>query len=81
MFGQLVDPNLEGRYPVRSLHHIIAITAMCLQEQPNFRPLIGDIVVALEYLATQTHSSELNKGKVRSPQPISPSLRKSYAFS
>ncbi|KAI3424021.1 Protein kinase domain-containing protein [Psidium guajava] len=55
-FSQLADPLLQGRFPVRCLHHAIAITAMCLQEQPNFRPLIGDIVVALEYLATQTGS-------------------------
>lgn len=26
---------------------------MCLQEQPSFRPIIDDIVVALEYLYSQ----------------------------
>lgn len=52
-FIQLVDPLLEGRFSVRSVHHVVAVTAMCLQEQANFRPLIGDIVVALEYLASQ----------------------------
>ncbi|KAK3038827.1 hypothetical protein RJ639_028549 [Escallonia herrerae] len=57
-FVQLVDPLLEGRFPVRSLHHAVAITAMCLQEQAQFRPLIGDIVVALEYLSSQVDSLE-----------------------
>ncbi|MCI10920.1 serine/threonine-protein kinase PBS1-like, partial [Trifolium medium] len=50
----MADPLLQGRFPVRCLHQAIAITAMCLQEQPKFRPLIGDIVVALEYLASQS---------------------------
>ncbi|KAE9456832.1 hypothetical protein C3L33_11255, partial [Rhododendron williamsianum] len=50
----LVDPLLQGRFPLRSLHHAVAITAMCLQEHAHFRPLIGDIVVALEYLASQS---------------------------
>ncbi|XP_031476137.1 probable serine/threonine-protein kinase PBL7 [Nymphaea colorata] len=54
-FNQLADPLLHGRYPLRSLQHAIAISAMCLQEQANTRPLIGDIVTALEYLASQPY--------------------------
>lgn len=61
-FIQLVDPLLEGRFSVRSVHHVVAVTAMCLQEQANFRPLIGDIVVALEYLASQAEISEHETG-------------------
>ena len=56
-FIQMVDPLLQGRIPVRSLHQAIAITAMCLQEQPKVRPLIGDIVVALEYLTSHSQST------------------------
>ncbi|XP_059634612.1 probable serine/threonine-protein kinase PBL21 [Cornus florida] len=70
-FVQLVDPVLKGRFPLRSLHHAVAITAMCLQEQANFRPLIGDIVVALEYLSSKTESSESRRGAPRSPPPPS----------
>ncbi|KAJ1397572.1 Serine/threonine-protein kinase, active site [Sesbania bispinosa] len=55
-FVHMVDPLLQGNFPLRCLHQAIAITAMCLQEQPKFRPLISDIVVALEYLASQTQS-------------------------
>ncbi|KAK2988233.1 hypothetical protein RJ640_020715 [Escallonia rubra] len=72
-FVQLVDPLLEGRFPVRSLHHAVAITAMCLQEQAQFRPLIGDIVVALEYLSAQADSLEVRKGGPRTPSQPSPS--------
>nr|GEV10699.1 probable serine/threonine-protein kinase PBL21 [Tanacetum cinerariifolium] len=57
-FVQLVDPLLQGRFSIRSVHNVVAVTAMCLQEQANFRPLIGDIVVALEYLASQAEMSE-----------------------
>lgn len=66
-FLQLADPLLEGHFPVRCLHHAIAVTAMCLQEQPTFRPLISDIVVALEYLASQNGSLESQGGGFRSP--------------
>lgn len=69
-FVQMVDPLLQGRFPIRCLHHAIAITAMCLQDQPNFRPLIGDVVVALEYLASQPYI-DTGSGK-RTPLPISP---------
>ncbi|KAJ9554630.1 hypothetical protein OSB04_018675 [Centaurea solstitialis] len=68
-FVQLVDPLLQGCFSVRSVHHVIAVTAMCLQEQANFRPLIGDIVVALEYLASQAEMSENHKGLTVGSQP------------
>ncbi|XP_015576698.2 probable serine/threonine-protein kinase PBL21 [Ricinus communis] len=70
-FYQLVDPLLQGCYPRRCLNYAIAITAMCLHEEANFRPLIGDIVVALEYLASQCHGSESNSSQVRSGIPQS----------
>ncbi|KAK7376655.1 hypothetical protein VNO80_02069 [Phaseolus coccineus] len=63
--SQIVDPLLEGRYPLRCLQNAIAITAMCLQEQPNLRPSINDIVVALEYLASE--SSEVVRHRARTP--------------
>ncbi|XP_039061524.1 probable serine/threonine-protein kinase PBL21 [Hibiscus syriacus] len=43
-FSLLVDPLIRGCYPHRCLNYAIAITAMCLNEEANFRPLIGDIV-------------------------------------
>ncbi|KAF9611939.1 hypothetical protein IFM89_037159 [Coptis chinensis] len=72
MYVQLVDPLLNGHFPVRSLHQAIAITAMCLQEQPNFRPIASDIVVALEYVASQPYSerrSEKSSPPLSSPTP------------
>ncbi|KAL8142557.1 hypothetical protein V2J09_015589 [Rumex salicifolius] len=71
-FNQLADPALQGRFPVRSLHHAIAIAAMCLQEQPTHRPLITDVLVALEYLAAQPYNPVANSGKPSSPQQSTP---------
>ncbi|KAF3591023.1 hypothetical protein DY000_02023884 [Brassica cretica] len=57
-FGHLVDPSLRGAYPRRCLNYAVAIIAMCLNEEAHYRPFIGDIVVALEYLAAQSQSLE-----------------------
>ncbi|KAK8494380.1 hypothetical protein V6N13_015172 [Hibiscus sabdariffa] len=53
MFSQMADPMLQGQYPPRGLFQALAVAAMCVQEQPNMRPLIADVVTALTYLASQ----------------------------
>ncbi|KAF5741195.1 Kinase superfamily protein [Tripterygium wilfordii] len=53
-FSKLVDPWLEGRYPIRGLYQALAVASMCIQEQAA-RPLIGDVVTALSYLANQSY--------------------------
>ncbi|EOA34287.1 hypothetical protein CARUB_v10021802mg [Capsella rubella] len=57
-FGHLVDPLLRGKYSKRCLSYAIAITEMCLNEEANYRPKIGDVVVAFEYIAAQSKSHE-----------------------
>ncbi|GAA0147434.1 hypothetical protein LIER_07134 [Lithospermum erythrorhizon] len=52
-FNMLVDPLLEGNYPEKGLHQAVAVAAMCLQEEPSTRPLISDVVTALEYLTME----------------------------
>ncbi|KAA3485752.1 putative serine/threonine-protein kinase RLCKVII [Gossypium australe] len=54
-FSRMVDPLLQGQYPVRGLYQALAIAAMCVQEQPNMRPAITDVVMALNYLASQKY--------------------------
>ncbi|KAK9992349.1 hypothetical protein SO802_027334 [Lithocarpus litseifolius] len=54
-FPKMADPLLRGRYPMRGLYQALAVAAMCLQEQAATRPLIGDVVTALTYLASQTY--------------------------
>ncbi|KAK6133330.1 hypothetical protein DH2020_032933 [Rehmannia glutinosa] len=53
-FKIMADPLLEGKYPVKGLYQALAVAAMCLQEEASTRPLIGDVVTALEYLAVTT---------------------------
>ncbi|XP_078440504.1 protein kinase superfamily protein [Wolffia australiana] len=54
-FPKMADPLLQGLYPMRGLYQALAVAAMCLQEQAATRPLIGDVVTALSYLASQTY--------------------------
>ncbi|KAK7261414.1 hypothetical protein RIF29_27724 [Crotalaria pallida] len=72
-FAQMVDPLLRGRFPVRGLYQALAIAAMCVQEQPNMRPVIADVVTALNYLSSQKyephlHSVQCCKGSQSSPR-------------
>ncbi|XP_065006635.1 probable serine/threonine-protein kinase PBL7 [Musa acuminata AAA Group] len=54
-YVEMADPLLEGKYPLKGLYQAIAVAAMCLQEQASGRPLVSDIVTALEYLATSSN--------------------------
>ncbi|XP_052178182.1 probable serine/threonine-protein kinase PBL23 [Diospyros lotus] len=51
-FTMMADPLLEGRYPLKGLYQALAIAAMCLQEEAYVRPLMGDVVTALEFLSS-----------------------------
>ena len=61
-FPKMADPLLQGRYPMRGLYQALAVAAMCLQEQAATRPLIGDVVTALTYLASQTYDPNARVG-------------------
>ncbi|KAF0908613.1 hypothetical protein E2562_026657 [Oryza meyeriana var. granulata] len=70
-FPQMADPALHGQYPSRGLYQALAVAAMCVQEQPTMRPLIGDVVTALTYLASQTYDPEA-RGSHQAPCLMSP---------
>ncbi|XP_011658965.1 probable serine/threonine-protein kinase PBL23 isoform X2 [Cucumis sativus] len=57
-FTLMADPKLEGNYPVKALYQALAVVAMCLQDEPNTRPLISDVVTALQYLAVNKDVDE-----------------------
>ncbi|KAL7136557.1 hypothetical protein ABFS83_10G038900 [Erythranthe nasuta] len=57
-FAQIADPALQGQYPARGLYQALAIAAMCVQEQPNMRPVMADVVTALTYLSSQKYDNE-----------------------
>nr|XP_027063069.1 protein STRUBBELIG-RECEPTOR FAMILY 3-like [Coffea arabica] len=42
--SRMVDPSLNGRYPVKSLSHFADIIARCVQPEPEFRPPMSEVV-------------------------------------
>lgn len=61
-FPKLADPRLQGRYPMRGLYQALAVASMCIQEQSATRPLVGDVVTALSYLANQAYDPSTAPG-------------------
>ncbi|KAK1563392.1 hypothetical protein Q3G72_026983 [Acer saccharum] len=57
-FSHIADPELQGQYPSRGLYQALAVAAMCVHEQPNMRPVIADVVTALNYLASQKYDPD-----------------------
>ncbi|CAI9273339.1 unnamed protein product [Lactuca saligna] len=68
-FCQIADPSLEGQYPTRGLFQALAVAAMCVQDQPNMRPVIADVVTALTYLASQKYDPISNPNPNPNPNP------------
>ncbi|CAK9159749.1 unnamed protein product [Ilex paraguariensis] len=74
-FPKMADPLLQGRYPMRGLYQALAVAAMCLQEQAATRPLIGDVVTALTYLALQTYDPNASNAQSNRGGPSTPRSR------
>ncbi|CAJ1961212.1 unnamed protein product [Sphenostylis stenocarpa] len=51
-YPDLADPNLGKNFPEKDLNQVVAIAAMCLQEEAAARPLMSDVVTALSFLST-----------------------------
>ncbi|KAJ9169074.1 hypothetical protein P3X46_020542 [Hevea brasiliensis] len=64
-FTALVDPLLGGDYPTKSLHQALAIAGMCLQEEAEVRPVMADVVTALEFLASPMTEEKIDNGASR----------------
>ncbi|KAK9279499.1 hypothetical protein L1049_013178 [Liquidambar formosana] len=75
-FSMMADPLLRGQYPVRGLYQALAISAMCVQEQPNMRPLIADVVTALNYLASQKYDPQSHPVQRSRRSPPSPRTKR-----
>lgn len=54
---------------MRGLYQAIAVAAMCLQEDAANRPLTGDVVTALNYLASQNYDPRVHPVNKLSPSP------------
>lgn len=53
----IVDPRLEGDYPVKGFHKAAMLAYHCLNRNPKARPLMRDIVDSLEPLQLTTDAS------------------------
>ncbi|KAK7278265.1 hypothetical protein RJT34_23291 [Clitoria ternatea] len=51
-YPDMADPALNKQFPEKDLNQVVAIAAMCLQEEPEARPLISDAVTALGFLSS-----------------------------
>ncbi|KAK8954726.1 Serine/threonine-protein kinase PBS1 [Platanthera zijinensis] len=68
----MADPILEGKFPKKGLHQALAVADMCLQHEAATRPLISDVVSAIEYLANPGLTISENYEKIMT-QKLAPS--------
>ena len=80
----IIDPRLEGEYPVKGVHKAAMLAYHCLNRNPKARPLMRDIVDSLEPLQAPTDpevSTEQTTLTVISEVPDAESKRKEDAES
>ncbi|XP_043707581.1 protein STRUBBELIG-RECEPTOR FAMILY 6-like [Telopea speciosissima] len=56
--SKMVDPALEGLYPVKSLSRFADVVALCVQMEPEFRPPMSEVVEALVRLVQRANMSK-----------------------
>lgn len=56
---KLVDPRLGENYPIDSVHKLALLAKACTQENPQLRPSMRSIVVALMTLSSTTEDWDL----------------------
>ncbi|KAG6511978.1 probable serine/threonine-protein kinase PBL26 [Zingiber officinale] len=56
-YPELIDPLLDGDFNLKELNQLVAVAAMCLQEESTVRPLMTDVVMTLSFLTTGPSSS------------------------
>lgn len=57
----IIDPRLEGEYPVKGVHKAAMLAYHCLNRNPKARPLMRDIVDSLEPLQAPTEDVSTEK--------------------
>ncbi|KAK4410456.1 protein STRUBBELIG-RECEPTOR FAMILY 6 [Sesamum angolense] len=55
--AKMVDPALDGLYPVKSLSRFADVIALCVQPEPEFRPPMSEVVESLVRLVEQANMS------------------------
>ncbi|KAK4762767.1 hypothetical protein SAY86_008535 [Trapa natans] len=65
LFPGMADPLLKRKFPEKALNQVVALAAMCLQEEASVRPLMSDVVATLSFLMSVTEDP---------PKPAQPDL-------
>ncbi|XP_039038430.1 protein STRUBBELIG-RECEPTOR FAMILY 6-like [Hibiscus syriacus] len=60
--SKMVDPALNGLYPVKSLSRFADVIALSVQPEPEFRPPMSEVVQALVRLVQRANMSKRTKG-------------------
>ncbi|RVW45136.1 Serine/threonine-protein kinase PBS1 [Vitis vinifera] len=55
------DPRLKGQFPESALHHAVELASMCVRENANARPLMKEVVLALDYLVAHPYDPNADK--------------------
>ncbi|KAK7359139.1 hypothetical protein VNO77_01086 [Canavalia gladiata] len=55
-FLKIIDPRLDGDYPVKEVHKAAMLACKCLHSDPKARPLMRDVVDSLEPLQAHNDS-------------------------
>ncbi|KAK8608269.1 hypothetical protein V6N13_023696 [Hibiscus sabdariffa] len=67
--SKMVDPALEGLYPVKSLSRFADVIALCVQPEPEFRPPMSEVVEALVRLVQRANMSKRTTGTDQGASP------------
>ncbi|XP_019418706.1 PREDICTED: protein STRUBBELIG-RECEPTOR FAMILY 6-like [Lupinus angustifolius] len=67
--AKMVDPALEGLYPVKSLSRFADVIALCVQLEPEFRPPMSEVVQALVRLVQRANMSRRTFGSDQGGTP------------
>ncbi|KAK7401163.1 hypothetical protein VNO78_12482 [Psophocarpus tetragonolobus] len=53
-FLKIIDPKLNGDYPIKAVHKVAVLAYRCLNHNPEERPLMQDIADSLQHLQAHT---------------------------
>lgn len=77
---EMVDPTLKGQYSQKDVVQIAAIAAVCVQAEPDYRPLMTDIVQSLIPLVKNFSSAPSTSSRFLSTLVSPRSQRSSFSL-
>lgn len=58
--SRMVDPSIDGKYSEKSLSHFADIISRCIQQEPEFRPPMSEVVQDLSRMVADTKETKRN---------------------